>query len=205
MFQPKTGQRCNCKPGKQRDNCVNCEGTGWIIDHRDVREKKLQNPPEPVCDLYQALVDAGQELDHHESDLYVLATDEAAELVRLSRAKFSTFRSERDGELWIEVPFEWRPYWDRVTERAAAAAPTKPVIEPVVEPKDELCSDCGGKGWEIYNEGDEFLLGEVQRCDTCKVFDTDFAAACAAEEAGYVLEVREWGPISVEALPKVQG
>lgn len=26
-YQPKTGQRCDCKPGLQRDNCPACEGT----------------------------------------------------------------------------------------------------------------------------------------------------------------------------------
>ena len=29
MYQPKTGERCTCKRGVQRDNCPECEGTGW--------------------------------------------------------------------------------------------------------------------------------------------------------------------------------
>lgn len=37
MYQPKTGQRCACKPGMQRDNCPTCEGTGWEIDFRAIR------------------------------------------------------------------------------------------------------------------------------------------------------------------------
>lgn len=61
--------------------------------------------------------------------------------------------------------------------------------------------DCEGKGWDVYNEGDEFLLGEIQRCDTCKVFATDFDAACAAEKAGYKLEIQEWGAIAVIRRP----
>ncbi len=32
MYQPKTGARCSCKRGVQRDNCSICEGTGLVID-----------------------------------------------------------------------------------------------------------------------------------------------------------------------------
>ena len=44
MYQPKTGQKCSCKSGSQRDNCSNCEGTGQVIDFRAIRAKtgKLQ-------------------------------------------------------------------------------------------------------------------------------------------------------------------
>jgi len=41
-YQPKTGQRCHCKRGQQRDNCPDCEGTGWIIDFRAIREANKQ-------------------------------------------------------------------------------------------------------------------------------------------------------------------
>jgi hypothetical protein len=38
MYQPKTGIKCNCRKGVQRDNCQNCEGTGFVIDFRAIRE-----------------------------------------------------------------------------------------------------------------------------------------------------------------------
>jgi len=38
-YQPKTGQPCSCKPGVQRDNCPQCEGTGMRIDFAKIREK----------------------------------------------------------------------------------------------------------------------------------------------------------------------
>jgi len=38
MYQPKTGSPCSCKRGVQRDNCQNCEGTGWVIDFKTIRE-----------------------------------------------------------------------------------------------------------------------------------------------------------------------
>lgn len=37
QYQPKTGQKCSCKRGQQRDNCPACEGTGWIIDFQAIR------------------------------------------------------------------------------------------------------------------------------------------------------------------------
>jgi hypothetical protein len=39
MYQPKTGQRCTCKRGVQRDNCPACEGTGWRIDFQAIRDR----------------------------------------------------------------------------------------------------------------------------------------------------------------------
>jgi hypothetical protein len=36
--QPKTGERCHCKRGAQRDNCPDCEGTGWRIDFAAIRK-----------------------------------------------------------------------------------------------------------------------------------------------------------------------
>lgn len=38
-YQPKTGVRCGCRRGVQRDNCPNCEGTGWAIDFRAILER----------------------------------------------------------------------------------------------------------------------------------------------------------------------
>jgi len=41
-YQPKTGAKCSCKRGVQRDNCPNCEGTGMVIDFRAIRERSAQ-------------------------------------------------------------------------------------------------------------------------------------------------------------------
>lgn len=41
MYQPKTGARCSCKRGAQRDNCPECEGTGWRIDFAAIRNRPL--------------------------------------------------------------------------------------------------------------------------------------------------------------------
>lgn len=38
-WQPKTGAKCGCRRGVQRDNCSNCEGTGYVIDFKRIRER----------------------------------------------------------------------------------------------------------------------------------------------------------------------
>ncbi len=42
-YQPKTGIPCSCKPGQQRDNCPQCEGTGQQIDFAAIRAKNTEN------------------------------------------------------------------------------------------------------------------------------------------------------------------
>jgi hypothetical protein len=39
-YQPKTGQPCHCKKGIHRDNCPDCEGTGWRIDFAAIRARR---------------------------------------------------------------------------------------------------------------------------------------------------------------------
>jgi hypothetical protein len=38
-YQPKTGRRCQCRRGIERDNCGACEGTGWQIDFAQIRAR----------------------------------------------------------------------------------------------------------------------------------------------------------------------
>lgn len=38
-YQPKTGEKCHCKKGTQRDNCPDCEGTGMKVDFAKIRNK----------------------------------------------------------------------------------------------------------------------------------------------------------------------
>lgn len=39
-YQPKTGAKCGCRRGVERDNCANCEGTGHVVDFRAIRNRK---------------------------------------------------------------------------------------------------------------------------------------------------------------------
>ena len=62
--------------------------------------------------LYTKLRAAGCEIDHHESDLYVKATPEARALTSGHKNR-SFFRSAVDGQTWIELPFEYMPFWEK--------------------------------------------------------------------------------------------
>src|SRR3990172_5002755 len=39
-YQPKTGAKCGCRRGQERDNCATCEGTGHAIDFHRLRNRK---------------------------------------------------------------------------------------------------------------------------------------------------------------------
>jgi hypothetical protein len=53
-YQPKTGAKCSCRPGVYRDNCPNCEGTGWVIDFALIRAeadtRRRENLQKPTRD-----------------------------------------------------------------------------------------------------------------------------------------------------------
>jgi len=49
-YQPKTGAKCGCRRGVQRDNCPNCEGTGYVIDFRQIRNRRPLVPIFLNCD-----------------------------------------------------------------------------------------------------------------------------------------------------------
>lgn len=78
-------------------------------------------PPSPT-NLYDTLLASGATLDHHESDLYVFATESALAIVRASNVPWSIFQSEADGKLWIDVPFEYMPFWRRVVAAKRSSA-----------------------------------------------------------------------------------
>jgi|GEM_PF-3965132 len=39
-YTPRTGQRCSCKRGMQRDNCPACEGSGLVIDFAAIHRRR---------------------------------------------------------------------------------------------------------------------------------------------------------------------
>ncbi len=47
-YQPKTGAKCGCKRGQQRDNCPACEGTGYAVDFAAIRARRTEPAHELV-------------------------------------------------------------------------------------------------------------------------------------------------------------
>ena len=62
--------------------------------------------------IYQQMTERGIPCDNHESDLYVLATSEAREILVKSGHSFTTFTSQIDGKVWYDVPFAFDPWWE---------------------------------------------------------------------------------------------
>ncbi len=67
--------------------------------------------------IYERMVEAGVQIDHHETDLYVPANPITRQLVRewKFRAIAKTFVSQIDGKLWFDLPFAYLPAWERKT------------------------------------------------------------------------------------------
>ena len=80
--------------------------------------------------LYESLKAAGIETDHHESDLYFPATQSSREILArfpLQKSNARPFVNQVSGGVWIDVPFAWDPYWERVARISRArSAPVKP-------------------------------------------------------------------------------
>lgn len=73
-------------------------------------EKKLT--PAEIYAAAVAILPA-EDIDHHNSDLYLRRTPEATALVdRLTtKVLLSVFR-DQDGAMWYELPFCFSPYWE---------------------------------------------------------------------------------------------
>lgn len=68
--------------------------------------------------IYQAMIDAGVPVDHHESDLYAKVTPESREIVRQYefRHNVSLFKAQSSGEMWYDIPFAYQPFWENVSK-----------------------------------------------------------------------------------------
>ena len=63
--------------------------------------------------IYDDMKSAGIAIDHHESDLYIPATQEArAILDKHGNTSYTAFISQVDGTRWYDVPFMYAPWWD---------------------------------------------------------------------------------------------
>jgi hypothetical protein len=65
-YTPRTGRRCACRPGLERDNCPRCEGAGWVIDfariHRARRARNEVDRLRALCDWLEA-----EEIEHDDN------------------------------------------------------------------------------------------------------------------------------------------
>ncbi len=64
--------------------------------------------------IYQQMVDAGQKISSHATDLYVKVTPESRAIINAYRFKcnVTTFISQLDHERWYDIPFAYDPAWE---------------------------------------------------------------------------------------------
>ena len=73
-----------------------------------------------------------EQIDHHESDLYVLDTPVARLVIRQFGRESSGFTSQIDGKRWLDVPFAYEPFWKKKSKRSHAT-----IVAPAVSAKSK--------------------------------------------------------------------
>lgn len=69
--------------------------------------------PENICEIAMKLLPA-EDIDHHETDLYIRKTPESTKLINKMKNKslLSTFIDNIDHVVWYELPFCYSPVWE---------------------------------------------------------------------------------------------
>ena len=63
--------------------------------------------------LYTDLIEAGQPVSSHYSDLYTPVNDVTRALMKKHDKRPTTFINQVEGGLWYDVPFAFDPYWEK--------------------------------------------------------------------------------------------
>lgn len=62
--------------------------------------------------LYTDLVDAGVKTSNWQSDLYCERTLDAIQIIKRHGLKATVFKNQVEGGFWLEVPFQFDPFWE---------------------------------------------------------------------------------------------
>ena len=69
-----------------------------------------------MLNIYEEMINAGVQIDHHESDLYVPVNDVTTAIIARYDYKdnVTKFRSSIEPhDMWYDIPFAYQPYWDK--------------------------------------------------------------------------------------------
>lgn len=83
-YQPKTGAACGCKPGRERDNCPRCEGTGQVIDFAAIRARAPKAAVPAATHHYLHAVPDTKVSRLHEERSWLLVTSDQADAVTIN-------------------------------------------------------------------------------------------------------------------------
>lgn len=69
--------------------------------------------------IYLSAIRKNIPYDHHESDLYLKDCQETRELIALygKEKESKPFRSALDNTMWVDIPFAFDPFWDKIQDR----------------------------------------------------------------------------------------
>jgi hypothetical protein len=99
---------------RQFDDLARSENGPFPNRRRGLR----RNPSESPSDYYYKLLRAGVPMDSHESDLYVKDTPTArAILADWPFGRLGRFKNNINGEIYIDIPFAYAPYWEKKVRR----------------------------------------------------------------------------------------
>jgi hypothetical protein len=70
-------------------------------------------------DIYDQLKEANIKIDSHYSDLYCPVTKESTAIINKyeNRHNVTKFNSAIDDELWYDIPFAYKPYWEKKLQK----------------------------------------------------------------------------------------
>jgi len=67
-----------------------------------------------IMSIYSEAIAQGIEVAHHESDLYLPMTNEAADILSANpKWPHTLFRSAVDDKMWYDIPFAYDPWWQK--------------------------------------------------------------------------------------------
>lgn len=61
--------------------------------------------------LYTDLVANNIPVSNWQSDLYCLKTEKSVDLIKQHGLQYTWFTSNVDGKTWLEIPFQFDPFW----------------------------------------------------------------------------------------------
>ena len=69
--------------------------------------------------IYRAMKKAGVEISSHESDMCVPVNITTQAIIDNYdyKCNVSTFINETDGKQWFDIPFSYRPFWDKKCDK----------------------------------------------------------------------------------------
>lgn len=73
--------------------------------------------------LFEQIKNAGIPYSNHSSDLYVKDCEESRAILNqhpLPKANARTFINQQNQERWIDIPFNYMPFWENVNRICAA-------------------------------------------------------------------------------------